>query len=224
MALKTYKPITPALAAAVLMDRPGLCKGRPVKSLTEGLTSNGGRNHSGRITMRRRGGGLKRRYRMVDFRRAKLDVPANVDRIEYDPYRTAFIALIGYADGEQAYILAPQRLKAGDKVIVGRHADIKPGNTMPLTSMPVGTIVHNVEMKLGRGGQIARSAGTYAQLVGKDSGYAQVRLSSGELRLVRRMHRDGRRRVEPGQPERQLRQGRPQCAISRATARRSAAW
>ena len=185
MALKTYKPTTPGQRGLVLIDRSELWKGRPVKSLTEGLTGKGGRNNTGRITMRRRGGGVKRLYRIVDFRRAKLDVPAKVIRIEYDPNRTAFIALIGYADGEQAYILAPQRLAVGDSVIAAAKADIKPGNAMPFTAMPIGTIVHNVEMKAGKGGQIARAAGTYAQFVGRDGGYAQIRLSSGELRLVR---------------------------------------
>ncbi|MFT3974404.1 MAG: 50S ribosomal protein L2 [Amaricoccus sp.] len=185
MALKTYNPTTPGQRGLVLIDRSELWKGRPVKSLTEGLTSKGGRNNTGRITMRRRGGGVKRLYRIVDFRRTKFDVPAKVIRIEYDPNRTAFIALIGYADGEQSYILAPQRLAIGDTVISAAKADIKPGNAMPFSAMPIGTIVHNVEMKPGKGGQIARSAGTYAQFVGRDGGYAQIRLSSGELRLVR---------------------------------------
>ncbi|MCW9045924.1 MAG: 50S ribosomal protein L2, partial [Alphaproteobacteria bacterium] len=160
-------------------------KGKPVKALTEGLTKNGGRNNTGRITARRIGGGHKRRYRQIDFKRNKLGMPATVERIEYDPNRTAFIALIKYEDSELAYIIAPQRLKAGDTVISDTHADIKPGNAMPMANIPVGTIIHNIEMKVGKGAQIARSAGTYAQLVGKDQGYAQLRLSSGELRLVR---------------------------------------
>ncbi|MGE3335501.1 MAG: 50S ribosomal protein L2 [Rhodospirillaceae bacterium] len=185
MALKSYNPITPSLRGTVLVDRSDLHKGKPVKELTEGMHSTGGRNHSGRITSRFMGGGHKRRYRLVDFKRKKRDVAATVERLEYDPYRTAFIALIRYEDGEQAYILAPQRLKAGDKIIAAETADIKPGNAMPLKNMPVGTIVHNVELKLGGGGKMARSAGCYAQLIGKDSGYAQLRLSSGELRLVR---------------------------------------
>ena len=186
MALKSYNPVTPSLRGTVLVDRRDLHKGTPIKALTACMHSSGGRNHSGKITSRFMGGGHKRRYRMIDFKRKKRDVAATVERLEYDPYRTAFIALIKYEDGEQAYILAPQRLKAGDKVIsTADTADIKPGNTMPLKNMPVGTIVHNIELKLGRGGQIARSAGCYAQLVGKDSGYAQVRLSSGELRMVR---------------------------------------
>jgi large subunit ribosomal protein L2 len=185
MALKTFNPITPSLRNTVLIDRSDLHKGKPIKALTEGMHSTGGRNNSGKITSRFMGGGHKRRYRQIDFKRSKRDVVATVERLEYDPYRTAFIALVKYEDGELAYILAPQRLKAGDKVVASENADIKPGNAMPLKNMPVGTIVHNVELKLGRGGQIARSAGCYAQLIGKDSGYAQIRLSSGELRLVR---------------------------------------
>ncbi|WP_417517666.1 50S ribosomal protein L2 [Minwuia sp.] len=185
MALKKYNPTTPSQRNLVTVDRSHLYKGGPVKSLTEGLTKSGGRNNTGRITARRIGGGHKRKYRMVDFKRRKFDVPATVTRLEYDPNRTAFIALIEYEDGELSYILAPQRLAVGDKVLASERCDIKPGNAMPLRNMPVGTIVHNVEMKQGKGGQIARSAGTYAQLIGKDSGYAQVRLSSGEQRLIR---------------------------------------
>jgi large subunit ribosomal protein L2 len=185
MALKQYKPTTPGRRGVVLVDRSALWKGKPEKSLTEGLRGTGGRNNAGRITARRRGGGHKRRYRIIDFKRNKYDVPATVERLEYDPNRTAFIALIQYEDGERAYILAPQRLAVGDVVVSGRAADIKPGNAMPMQSIPVGTIIHNVEMKPGKGGQVARSAGTYAQLIGKDQGYAQLRLSSGELRAVR---------------------------------------
>jgi len=185
MALKQFNPVTPSLRGTVLVDRSDLHKGKPIKELTEGMHSTGGRNNQGRTTSRFMGGGHKRRYRLIDFKRKKRDVTATVERLEYDPYRTAFIALIRYEDGELAYILAPQRLKAGDKVVASEQADIKPGNAMPLKSMPVGTIVHNVELKIGRGGQIARSAGCYAQLIGKDSGYAQLRLSSGELRMVR---------------------------------------
>jgi large subunit ribosomal protein L2 len=185
MALKQYNPVTPSLRGTVLVERADLHKGKPVKELTEGMHSTGGRNNQGRTTSRFMGGGHKRRYRLIDFKRKKRDVAATVERLEYDPYRTAFIALIRYDDGELAYILAPQRLKAGDKVVAAEQADIKPGNAMPLKSMPVGTIVHNVELKIGRGGQIARSAGCYAQLIGKDAGYAQLRLSSGELRVVR---------------------------------------
>ncbi|MBK8176097.1 MAG: 50S ribosomal protein L2 [Rhodospirillales bacterium] len=185
MALKQFKPTTPGQRGLVLIDRTGLWKGKPEKTLTEGLRGHGGRNNTGRITARHIGGGHKRRYRLVDFKRTKLDVPAKVERLEYDPNRSAFIALIRYEDGEIAYILAPQRLAVGDAVIAGRAVDVKPGNALPLQNMPVGTIVHNVEMKKGRGGQIARSAGTYAQLIGKDQGYAQLRLNSGELRMVR---------------------------------------
>ncbi len=185
MALKSYKPTTPGQRGLVLIDRSELYKGRPVKTLTEGLTKKGGRNNTGRITMRRQGGGVKRLYRIVDFKRRKFDQPATVERIEYDPNRTAFIALIRYEDGEQNYIIAPQRLGVGDTVVSGAKVDVKPGNSMPFSGMPIGTIVHNIEIKPGKGGQIARSAGTYAQFIGRDGGYAQVRLSSGELRAVR---------------------------------------
>lgn len=184
MALKTYNPTSPGRRALVLVDREGLHKGRPEKSLVEGKTKKGGRNNTGRITARRQGGGAKTLYRKVDFKRNKHDVEATVVRLEYDPNRTAFIALIEYADGEKSYILAPQRLSEGDVVVSGNRVDVKPGNCMPLKSMPVGTIVHNVEMKPGKGGQIARSAGAYVQLVGRDQGYALVRLSSGETRMV----------------------------------------
>ena len=185
MALKQHKPVTPGRRGLVTIDRDGLWKGKPEKSLTEGLRKHGGRNNTGRITARRIGGGHKRRYRMVDFKRLKLDVLATVERLEYDPNRTAYIALIKYADGDLAYILAPQRLAIGDQVISGQRVDIKPGNALPMQNIPAGTIIHNVEMKVGKGGQIARSAGAYAQLIGKDQGYAQLRLNSGEHRLVR---------------------------------------
>lgn len=185
MALKKYKPTSPGRRGLVLVDRSELHKGRPEKKLTEGLTSSGGRNNKGRITARRQGGGHKRLYRQIDFKRRKFDVAATVERLEYDPNRTAFIALIAYEDGEKAYILAPQRLGVGDKVMAGEATDVKPGNAMPLSSIPVGTIIHNVEMKPGKGGQIARSAGAYAQLVGRDMGYALLRLMSGEQRRVR---------------------------------------
>ena len=168
MALKTFKPTTPSQRQLVLIDRTNLWKGKPVKALTVGKSSTGGRNNHGHITGRHMGGGHKRRLRIIDFKRRKFDVPATVERLEYDPNRSAFIALIKYADGELSYILAPQRLKAGDEVVAGERVDIKPGNAMPLGNMPVGTIVHNVEMKKGRGGQLARSAGTYVQLVGKE--------------------------------------------------------
>ncbi len=184
MALKKYKPVTNAMRGLVLVDRSQLHKGKPVKTLTEGLSKSGGRNNTGRVTIWSRGGGHKRRYRVIDFKRRKWDVSATVERLEYDPNRTAFIALIRYDDGERAYILAPQRLQPGDKVIAASRADIRPGNAMPLSSIPVGTIVHNVEMKPGKGGQLARSAGTYVQLIGRDAGYAQIRLNSGEQRRV----------------------------------------
>jgi large subunit ribosomal protein L2 len=184
MALKTYNPITPSMRQLVIVDREGLWKGKPHKALTRGKTNTGGRNNHGRITSHHMGGGHKRRLRLVDFKRRKFDVTATVERLEYDPNRSAFIALIKYTDGELAYILAPQRLKAGDQVVSGERVDIKPGNAMPLANMPVGTIVHNVELKKGRGGQLARSAGTYVQLVGKDAGYAQLKLASGEVRMV----------------------------------------
>nr|CAD6613847.1 50S ribosomal protein L2 [Rhizobium sp. TCK] len=185
MALKSYNPTSPSQRQLVIVDRSGLHKGKPVKALTEGLSKSGGRNNLGRITARFIGGGHKRTYRLVDFKRRKFDVEGTVERLEYDPNRTAFIALIKYEDGELAYILAPQRLAAGDKVIASDKAvDVKPGNAMPLQYIPVGSIVHNVEMKPGKGGQIARSAGTYVQLVGRDQGMAILRLNSGEQRLV----------------------------------------
>ncbi|MCZ8185662.1 MAG: 50S ribosomal protein L2 [Beijerinckiaceae bacterium] len=185
MALKQYNPVTPGTRQLVLVDRSELYKGKPVKALTEGKHSQGGRNNLGRVTVRFRGGGHKKSYRIVDFkRREKLGMPAIVERMEYDPNRSAFIALIKYQDGTQSYILAPQRLAVGDTVISGDNADIKPGNAMPVANIPVGTIVHNVEMKIGKGGQIARSAGTYAQIVGRDQGYVILRLNSGEQRLV----------------------------------------
>src|SRR5208283_4922021 len=184
MALKTFKPVTPSLRQLVIVDRKDLYKGKPVKTLTEGKTSKGGRNNHGRVTVRFRGGGHKQAYRLVDFKRRKTDMPAKVERLEYDPNRTAFIALIRYPDGELSYILAPQRLAVGDEVVSGQQVDVKPGNAMPIANIPVGTIVHNVEMKIGKGGAIARSAGTYAQIAGRDQGYVILRLNSGEQRLV----------------------------------------
>ena len=185
MALKQYKPVTSSQRGLVLVDRSALYKGKPVKTLTEGLTKSGGRNNKGRITARRRGGGHKRAYRMIDFKRRKWDISATVERIEYDPNRSGFIALIKYDDGELSYILAPQRVGPGDKIIAGEKVDVQPGNAMPLESMPIGTIVHNIELKPGKGGQIARAAGTYVQLVGRDAGYAILKLMSGEQRIVR---------------------------------------
>jgi large subunit ribosomal protein L2 len=184
MALKTFNPTTPSQRQLVIIDRSSLYKGAPVKSLTEGKHSFGGRNNTGRTTVRFRGGGHKQTYRQIDFKRRKFDVAAKVERIEYDPNRTAFIALIKYDDGELSYILAPQRLAAGDLVVAGEHVDVKPGNAMPLGAIPIGTIVHNVELKIGKGGQIARSAGTYAQIVGRDQDYVILRLNSAEQRLV----------------------------------------
>jgi large subunit ribosomal protein L2 len=186
MALKTFKPVTPGLRGLVMVDRSELWKGEPVKSLVEGKHSTGGRNNHGHTTVWQKGGGHKRRLRAIDFtRRAKWGVKATVQRLEYDPNRTAFIALVRYEDGELSYILAPQRLKAGDVVVAGEKEDIVPGNAMPLANIPVGTIVHNVEMKMGKGGQLARAAGSYVQLVGRDAGYALLKLSSGEVRMVR---------------------------------------
>ncbi len=185
MALKTYKPVTNSQRQLVLVDRAGLHKGPPVKTLTKGQKRPAGRNNLGRITVRWQGGGHKQSYRIIDFKRGKHDQPAIVQHLEYDPNRTSFIALIKYKDGELAYIIAPQRLAAGDTVIAGERVDVKPGNAMPLSAMPVGTIVHNVEMKPGKGGQIARAAGTYAQYLGRDAGYALMRLNSGEVRRVR---------------------------------------
>ncbi len=184
MALRTFNPTSPSRRQLVLVDRSELHKGDPVKSLVEGKKSRGGRNNNGRITMRRKGGGAKKLYRVIDFKRRKHDIEAKVERLEYDPNRTAWIALVKYLDGDLAYIIAPQRLKAGDKIISGEKVDVKPGNAMPLKAMPVGTIIHNVELKLGKGGQLARAAGNYAQLVGRDGAMAQLRLQSGEVRLV----------------------------------------
>src|ERR1700712_5699979 len=174
MALKQYNPTSPGRRQLVLVDKSELPKGGPIKSLVEGLTKSGGRGGGGRIAVRFRGGGAKRLYRKIDFKRRKFDMAGTVERLEYDPNRTAFIALIKYADEELAYILAPQRLKVGDQVIAAEKADVKPGNAMPLRGMPIGTIIHNVELKPLKGGQVARSAGTYAQ----------IRLNSGELRMV----------------------------------------
>ncbi|MEA2951854.1 MAG: large subunit ribosomal protein [Alphaproteobacteria bacterium] len=183
MALKTFNPVTPSQRQLVIVDRSGLYKGKPVKALTEGKSSSGGRNNNGRTTVRFRGGGHKQTYRIIDFKRQKF-ASAKVERIEYDPNRTAFIALVKYDDGELAYILAPQRLAQGDSVVSGENVDVKPGNAMPAGNIPIGTIVHNIEIKIGKGGQIARSAGTYAQIVGRDQDYVILRLNSGEQRLV----------------------------------------
>ncbi|MEE2761806.1 MAG: 50S ribosomal protein L2 [Pseudomonadota bacterium] len=185
MALRNYNPTSPGRRGLVLVDKSELWNGKPERTLVEGLTGKGGRNNKGRITARRRGGGHKRRYRKIDFKRCKFDIPAIVERIEYDPNRSAFIALLKYEDGELSYIIAPQRLAPGDTVIAGERVDIRPGNALPMANIPVGTIIHNVELKVGGGAQIARSAGTYVQLIGKDQGYAQLRLASGEIRMIR---------------------------------------
>jgi large subunit ribosomal protein L2 len=188
MALKNYNPTSPARRGLILVDRSGLHKGGPIKALTEGKRKTGGRNNKGHVTSRGIAGGHKQRYRIIDFKRRKWDVEGTVERIEYDPNRTAFIALINYGSAETpdyAYIIAPQRLGVGDKVIAAKKTDVKPGNAMEIGQAPVGTIVHNVELKPGKGGQIARSAGTYVQVVGRDRGMVIVRLNSGEQRYVR---------------------------------------
>jgi large subunit ribosomal protein L2 len=184
MALKTFSPTSPGRRHLVQIDRSMLWKGGPIKALVEGKNRTGGRNSDGRTTSRFIGGGHKQSYRRIDFKRRKFDSPAVVERLEYDPNRTAFIALLKYQDGTLSYILAPQRLSAGDTVVSGAKVDVKPGNAMPLSAMPVGTIVHNVEMKQGKGGQMARSAGSFVQLVGRDSGWAVLKLNSGETRKV----------------------------------------
>lgn len=184
MSLKNYKAITPSLRQLITIDRSELWKGAPLKMLTKKTTQKAGRNNMGHITVRHKSAGHKKTYRMIDFKRDKYDVEATVERIEYDPNRTAFIALLKYSDGVYTYIIAPDKLQDGDKVISSRKlTDIKVGNALPLSEIPIGTIIHNVELKPGAGGVIARSAGNYAQLVGKDSGYALVKLQSGEIRL-----------------------------------------
>jgi large subunit ribosomal protein L2 len=184
MALKTFNPTSAGRRHLIQVDRSGLYKGKPVKTLVEGQSNNGGRGNTGRITSRRKGGGHKTSYRLIDFKRTKHDMEAKVERLEYDPNRTAFIALIKYTDGTQSYILAPQRLAVGDAVISGQNVDVKPGNAMPIGNIPVGTIVHNVEMKPGAGGALARSAGTYAMVAGRDGGYVIIKLKSSETRMV----------------------------------------
>lgn len=184
MALKTFNPTSPARRGLIMIDRSELYKGSPEKSLTSAMKSNGGRNNNGRITTRHHGGGHKRRYRLVDFKRQKFGVPAKVLRLEYDPNRTSFIALIEYKDGDKSYIIAPQGLKSGLTVMSGPNAEVAVGNALPLKSIPVGTVVHNVELKPGRGGQMARSAGASIQIAGKEGAYVQLRMPSGELRMV----------------------------------------
>jgi len=186
MALKKYKPTTPTLRFKTVTDYSGLTKKAPEKSLIEPIKKTGGRNNQGRITMRRMGGGHKRRYRRIDFKRDKHGVPAKVASIEYDPNRSAFISLLHYADGEKRYILAPHGLKEGDTVVSGPDSDIHPGNSLPLEKIPTGLFVHNIEMIAGRGGQMVRSAGSYAQLMAKEGNYVSLRLPSGEIRMVRK--------------------------------------
>ena len=185
MALKTYRPTSPGMRTLIRVDRSELHKGKPEKSLIDKDHHRAtGRNNFGEITSWHRGGGHKRRFRVIDFKRQKFDVEATVERLEYDPNRTAWIALVKYADGELNAIIAPQRLAAGDKIVAAEKADIKPGNAMFIKNIPVGTLVHNVELHPGRGGQLARSAGTSIQIVGRDSGWTQVKMNSGELRLI----------------------------------------
>ena len=186
MAIKSFKPYTPSRRNMTVSACDGVDKkAKPERSLLETVKKSSGRNSYGRITVRHRGGGCKRKYRIIDFRRDKLDQPATVQRIEYDPNRSAFIALVKYEDGELRYILAPVGLKAGDVVVSSATADIKPGNCLPLANIPVGTIIHNIELNPGRGAQMVRAAGEYAQLMAKDEDLVQVRLPSGEVRLVR---------------------------------------
>ena len=185
MAIKNYKPTTPGLRKmSTLVNEEITKENKPEKSLTVTAKKNSGRNNQGRITVRHKGGGVKRKYRIIDFKRNKLDIPGKVASIEYDPSRTANIALINYVDGEKRYILAPKNLKVGDQIIAGESADIKPGNALPIMNIPVGTLVHNIELRPGKGGEIARSAGTSAQILGRETDYVLVRLSSGEQRKV----------------------------------------
>ena len=185
MAIRLYKPTSPARRFMSVLTYEEITKKAPEKSLVEVLKKNAGRNKQGKITVRHQGGGNKIKYRIIDFKRNKLDIPAKVAAIEYDPNRTAFIALLNYADGEKRYILAPIDLKVGDTVMAGEKADIKPGNALPLANIPVGTVIHNIEMHPGKGGQLVRSAGTFAQLMAKDNGDAQIRMPSGEVRIIR---------------------------------------
>ncbi|MBP9791849.1 MAG: 50S ribosomal protein L2 [Rickettsiales bacterium] len=184
MALKTYKPYSDGTRGLVQVDRSLLWKGKPEKALTVGLKKTGGRNNTGRITSWHMGGGHKKSYRLIDFKRQKANMTATVERIEYDPNRTAFIALIRYSDNALSYIIAPNDVNVGDQICSGDGVDVKPGNAMSLKNVPMGTLVHNIELKPGKGGQLARSAGAYAQVAGKDSGYALLKLRSGEVRMV----------------------------------------
>jgi large subunit ribosomal protein L2 len=184
MALKTYNPTSPGRRQLITVDRSELYKGEPEKSLTAPLSSSGGRSNTGRTTVWQRGGGHKRRYRIIDFKRSKFGVPGKIERLEYDPNRSSFIALVAYKDGELAYIIAPQKVKVGDTVMSGPQAEIVAGNALPLKNIPVGTVIHNVEFKPGAGGKMARSAGSSVQIAGKDGAYVQLRMPSGELRRV----------------------------------------
>ncbi len=184
MAIKSYKPTSPGRRHQTCSTFEEITTAKPEKSLLESLKRNGGRNSLGRVTSRHIGGGHKQKYRIIDFRRDKRDIPAKVATIEYDPNRSARIALLHYADGEKRYILAPLGLKVGDTILASATADIKPGNALPLRAIPLGSIIHNIEMKIGKGGQLARSAGTFAQLMNKEGKYAQVKLPSGEVRMV----------------------------------------
>ena len=185
MALKKFRPNTPGTRGLTLVDKKGLWTGKPLKSLTAGLSKKGGRNNTGRITMRRKGGGHKAKYRIIDFKRNKSDIAGTVERIEHDPNRSSYIALIKYDDGEMNYILAPKDLKIGEKIIAGENTEIKIGNCMPMSNIPVGIDIHNIELKEGCGAQLARSAGSSTQIVGKSDGYVAIKLPSGEQRKVR---------------------------------------
>ena len=185
MALKKFRPNTPGTRGLTLVDKKGLWTGKPLKSLTAGLSKKGGRNNTGRITMRRKGGGHKAKYRIIDFKRNKSDIAGTVERIEHDPNRSSYIALIKYDDGAMNYILAPKDLKIGAKIIAGENTEIKVGNCMPMSNIPVGIDIHNIELKVGSGAQLARSAGSSTQIVGKSDGYVAIKLPSGEQRKVR---------------------------------------
>ena len=184
MSIRSFKPTSAGRRALAISDFSDITTTTPERSLLDALSKTGGRNNHGRITSRFRGGGHKRRYRLIDFKRNKIGVPAVVKEIEYDPNRTARIALVQYADGEKAYILAPDGLKQGDSIVSSKNADIRPGNSLPLFAIPTGTLIHNVEMKVGKGGQLVRSAGTAATLMAKDGDYAQVKMPSGEVRKI----------------------------------------
>lgn len=189
MAVKVFKPTSPALRHKMVADFSGLTKKKPEKGLVEPIRKTGGRNAYGRITVRHIGGGHKRMYRIVDFKRDKIDIPAVVKAFEYDPNRSAYIALVTYKDGEKRYILAPLNLRVGDTVIASELADIKPGNTMTLSAMPIGTLIHNIELNRGQGGKLVRSAGGVAQVMGREGEYCQIKMPSGEMRLIHQLCR-----------------------------------